>query len=91
MSHAIGATLLPAEVVQVLGAVRMGPFVVVGILTSETDATPYDDIYAITTPEESFDMLFNHANPLRAKGARQAGGSLMLYAGGDPARRLLAA
>jgi protoporphyrinogen/coproporphyrinogen III oxidase len=88
VSHVVGATL-PAEVVQVLGSVGMGPFVVVGILTSETDVTPYDDIYAMTTPQESFDMLFNHANPLRTKGSRRRGGSLMLYAGGEPARGLL--
>lgn len=49
---------------------------------------PYDDIYAITTPDASFDMFFNHANPLRI-GPRKPGGSLMVYSGGAPARQML--
>lgn len=80
---------LPAGVAGALGAVTTGPFLVMGILTRETGPMPWDDIYAMTTPEESFDMLFNHANPLRAGGPRKPGGSLMVYAGAEPARRLM--
>lgn len=70
-----------------LESVRYGTFVVMGFLTNETKAMPWDHIYAMTTPGLSFNMLFNHANPLR-NGDRAPGGSMMVYAGGNDARRL---
>lgn len=79
---------IPEDVRNTLKSVQYGPFPTMGIITDETGPMPYDDIYAITTPEASFDMFFNHANPLR-KGARQPGGSLMVYSGGAPAREML--
>lgn len=79
---------LPNDVRSTLSKVQYGPFPTMGILTDETGPMPYDGIYAITTPEASFDMFFNHANPLR-DGPRKAGGSLMVYSGGTPARELL--
>jgi oxygen-dependent protoporphyrinogen oxidase len=79
---------LPAGVQKTLEAVQYGPFPTMGIITDEPGPMPYDDIYAITTPEASFDMFFNHANPLRS-GPRKPGGSLMVYSGGAPARALL--
>ncbi len=80
---------VPAEVTEVLAAVTYGPFVTMGILTDEPGPASYDDIYAMTTPGHSFDMLFNHANPLRGDGRRTPGGSLMVYSGGAPAAALL--
>jgi oxygen-dependent protoporphyrinogen oxidase len=59
-----------------------------GLLTNETTPMPWDDVYAMTTPGLSFNMFFNHANPLRT-GPRAAGGSLMVYAGGTDAEKLL--
>jgi oxygen-dependent protoporphyrinogen oxidase len=56
-----------------------------GIITDETGPMPYDDIYAITTPDASFDMFFNHANPMRNDTSRNPGGSLMVYSAGAPA------
>ncbi len=82
-------TGLPSEVARSLDSVTTGPFLVMGVLTSEDGPMPYDNIYAITTAEQSFDMLFNHANPLRGSGPRKPGGSLMMYAGGQPARDLM--
>lgn len=79
---------IPEDVRDVLSSVQYGPFPTMGIITDETGPMPYDDIYAITTPDASFDMFFNHANPLR-KGPRKPGGSLMVYSGGEPARELL--
>jgi len=79
---------LPADVASTLAGVSYGPFLTMGILTDEQGPTSYDDVYAMTTPAESFDMLFNHANPLR-RGPRRPGGSLMVYSGGAPAARLL--
>lgn len=50
---------------------------------------PWDHIYAIAVVDKSFNMLFNHANPLRTADKREPGGSLMVYAGGDLGKRLL--
>ncbi|UCI32101.1 NAD(P)/FAD-dependent oxidoreductase [Mesorhizobium sp. B4-1-4] len=79
---------IPEEVRATLKNVQYGPFPTMGIITDETGPMPYDDIYAITTPDASFDMFFNHANPLRT-GPRKPGGSLMVYSGGTPAREML--
>ena len=43
----------------------------------------------VLTPDASFNMFFNHANPIQEPGRRKPGGSLMCYAGGAPATRLL--
>lgn len=80
---------IPADVRATLERVQYGPFPTMGIITDETGPMPYDDIYAITTPDASFDMFFNHANPLRTAGTRKPGGSLMVYSGGAPARAML--
>ncbi|HJQ48442.1 MAG TPA: NAD(P)/FAD-dependent oxidoreductase [Amycolatopsis sp.] len=82
------ATGLPDDVLRTLRSVSYGPFLTMGILTGETGPASYDDIYAVTTPGQSFDMLFNHANPLR-RGPRRPGGSLMVYSGGAPAAALM--
>ncbi|WP_413732690.1 flavin monoamine oxidase family protein [Sodalis sp. RH20] len=79
---------IPDDVRQTLISVQYGPFPTMGIITDEPGPMPYDDIYAITTPDASFDMFFNHANPLRT-GPRKPGGSLMVYSGGTPAREML--
>ena len=81
-------TDLPAELDRCLADVRYGPFVCMGVLTTETTAMPWADIYAMTTPGLSFNMFFNHGNVVaREPGA--AGGSLMVYAGASAARPLL--
>lgn len=79
---------IPDDLAATLGKVQYGPFVAMGIITDERGAMPWDDIYAITTPGASFDMLFNQANALRT-GSRCPGGSLMLYAAGGSAVRLM--
>lgn len=81
---------LPPRLDHALGTIDYGPFVVGAILTKETTAMPWDNLYSVLTPERSFTMFFNHANVLRALEKRRApGGALMVYAGGGPARRLL--
>jgi oxygen-dependent protoporphyrinogen oxidase len=81
---------LPADTAEALAWIPYGPFVCGAFLTDETGPMPWDAIYAIAVVDRSFNMLFNHANPLRAPGKREPGGSLMVYAGGDRGRRLLA-
>lgn len=80
---------LPEDMRRTLAGVQYGPFPTMGIITDETGPMPYDDVYAVTAPEASFDMFFNHANPLRGEGPRKPGGSLMVYSGGSPARAML--
>ena len=82
-------TGLPATVAKVLADVTYGPFLTMAVLTDETQPMPYDDVYAMTAPAESFDMFFNHANPLRRDGRRAPGGSLMVYSGAAKAQALL--
>jgi oxygen-dependent protoporphyrinogen oxidase len=81
---------LPDDTRAALGAIPYGPFVCGAFLTDEAGPMPWDRLYAVAVPEGSFNMLFNHANPLRGPGAREPGGSLMVYGGGDRGRRLLA-
>jgi oxygen-dependent protoporphyrinogen oxidase len=80
---------LPPDTAAALAWIPYGPFIVGAFLTEETGPMPWDHIYAIAVVEKSFNMLFNHANPLRTPDKREPGGSLMVYAGGDPGRRLL--
>jgi protoporphyrinogen/coproporphyrinogen III oxidase len=81
-------TELPAEVARALDGVAYGPYVVGAFLTDETSPMPYDGVYAAATPGLSFNMLFNTANVLRRAGAREPGGTLMVYAAAGLARDL---
>ncbi len=51
---------------------------------------PWDDVYAMATPGRVFDMFTNQSHALRAPGARQPGGTLMLFAGAQAAATLMA-
>jgi oxygen-dependent protoporphyrinogen oxidase len=80
---------LPEETAAALDAIVYGPFVVGGIVTGERGPMPWDELYSVLVVGKCFNMLFNHANVLRAPGPRQPGGTLMVYGGGNRARRLL--
>lgn len=82
---------LPRDLLDALERVRYGPFVALAVRTAETGPQPWDDVYAIGTPGRPFSMVFNMASLTRAEenGQRQPGGSLMVYASADLARRLL--
>ena len=80
---------LPPDTATALDAIPYGPYVVGSILTNETAAMPWDDLYAVATPKRSFSMLFNTTNVRRAgEGSRASGGSFMIYAAAGFARRL---
>jgi oxygen-dependent protoporphyrinogen oxidase len=82
-------TGLPEETARALDAIVYGPFVVGGIVTRESGPMPWDDLYSVLVVDKCFNMLFNHANVLRTPGApREPGGTLMVYGGGNRARRL---
>jgi oxygen-dependent protoporphyrinogen oxidase len=80
---------LPRDTAEALASIPYGPFICGAFLTEEAGPMPWDHIYAIAVVDKSFNMLFNHANPLRTPDKREPGGSLMVYAGGDRGRRLL--
>ena len=80
---------LPQDTADALASIPYGPFICGSFLTEETRPMPWDHIYAIAVVNKAFNMLFNHANPLRTPGKREPGGSLMVYAGGELGRRLL--
>ena len=77
---------LPAETSSALNGIPYGPTVVMAMLTNETRAMPWDDLYALATPKRAFNMLFNTVNVLRPRSAlREPGGSLMVYRAGHAA------
>ena len=80
---------LPPDTAAALEAIPYGPYVVGAFLTCERAPMPWDEVYALATPNRSFGMLFNTANVLRGRTPeRLPGGSLMVYAAADLARRL---
>jgi oxygen-dependent protoporphyrinogen oxidase len=80
---------LPRDTAEALAWIPYGPFICGAFLTGETGPMPWDHLYALAVVDKSFNMLFNHANPLRTPDKREPGGSLMVYAGGDRGKRLL--
>lgn len=69
-------------------SIHYGRYVVVGFFTHEEGPQRWDDFLAVSTPELSFQAVFNHAAALRRGGARNPGGALACFAGGAEADRL---
>ena len=81
---------LPADTLHALESIPYGPTVVMGIMTSEQGAVPWDGLYALATPKRAFSMLFNTVNVVRPRSdVREPGGSLMVYRSGRAALELL--
>ncbi|MGW4223522.1 flavin monoamine oxidase family protein [Streptomyces bauhiniae] len=68
--------------------IRYGRYVVVGFFTEEEGPQPWDDFFGVSTPQLSFQAMFNHAAALRKGGVRQPGGALACFAGGAAADSL---
>ncbi|GAB2738711.1 hypothetical protein GCM10027174_09980 [Salinifilum aidingensis] len=62
--------------------IRYGRYVIVGFFTEEEGPQPWDDYFAVSTPQLSFQAMFNHAAALRKDGPRKPGGALACFAGG---------
>lgn len=75
---------LNSEQQNALSSVRYGKYVLAGVFTNETGPQPWDDYYAISTPDLSFQVIYNHAAALRGKGPRRPGGAFVSFTGGDP-------
>jgi monoamine oxidase len=78
---------LPAAYRTAFESIHYGRYVVVGFFTHEEGPQRWDDLLAVSTPELSFQAVFNHAAALR-RGARKPGGALACFAGGAEADRL---
>ncbi|GHE99100.1 FAD-dependent oxidoreductase [Streptomyces griseoluteus] len=68
--------------------IRYGRYVVVGFFTEEEGPQPWDDFFGVSTPQLSFQAMFNHAAALRKGGIRKPGGALACFAGGAAADSL---
>ncbi|MFB7198967.1 flavin monoamine oxidase family protein [Streptomyces sp. NPDC056240] len=79
---------LPEAQFSALTDIKYGRYILAGIFTKEQGPQRWDDYYGISTPELSFQMVFNHAAPLRAEGPRKPGGALVLLSGGSSADQL---
>jgi oxygen-dependent protoporphyrinogen oxidase len=81
---------LPTETAAALEAIPYGSLIVMALLTDESGPMPWDGLYALATPKQPFNMVFNMANVLRPRSStRQPGGSLFVYRAGAGARELL--
>lgn len=66
--------------------IRYGRYVIAGFFTEEAGPQPWDDYFAVSTPQLSFQAMFNHAAALRkVGGSRKPGGALACFAGGAEA------
>ncbi|MFB7861553.1 flavin monoamine oxidase family protein [Streptomyces sp. NPDC056069] len=79
---------LPQTYHNAFADIRYGRYVVVGFFTDEEGPQPWDDFYAVSTPQLSFQAMFNHAAAMREPGRRRPGGALACFAGGAQADRL---
>lgn len=79
---------LPPDYRQAFESIHYGRYVVVGFFTHEQGPQRWDDYMAVSTPQLSFQAMFNHATALRRSGPRQPGGALACFAGGAEADRL---
>lgn len=89
VSHRIGVDL-PENLRDALSQVKYGPHVSTAFLTNETEARPWDDIYAIAAPKRSFAIALNQASIVRGtESVRQPGGSFMTFSPAALGRALL--
>jgi protoporphyrinogen/coproporphyrinogen III oxidase len=82
---------LPAATADALDEIRYGPYAVGSILTAPAGPMPWDEVYALATPQCSFNMAFSMGNVAAAAAGTgyPRAGSFMVYAGADQGRRML--
>jgi monoamine oxidase len=79
---------LPPDYRKSFEDIHYGRYVVVAFFTGEQGPQRWDDFLAVSTPELSFQAVFNHAAALRRGGLRKPGGALACFAGGAEADKL---
>lgn len=80
---------LPQQYRNAFNDITYGRYVVVGFFTDEVGSQSWDNYFAISAPQLSFQAVFNHAAALRTGSARKPGGALACFAGGGRADELL--
>lgn len=68
--------------------ITYGRYVIVGFFTDEVGPQRWDDYFAVSTPQLSFQAMFNHAAAMRGGDDRKPGGALACFAGGAQADAL---
>ncbi|WP_455359615.1 flavin monoamine oxidase family protein [Streptomyces sp. SYSU K21746] len=68
--------------------IRYGRYVIVGFFTEEEGPQPWDGLLGVSTPQLSFQAMFNHAAAMRKADPRKPGGALACFAGGASADAL---
>ncbi|MFD0149537.1 flavin monoamine oxidase family protein [Streptomyces sp. NPDC055721] len=79
---------LPQRHREAFDDIRYGRYVIVGFFTEEEGPQPWDGLLGVSTPQLSFQAVFNHAAALRKNGPRKPGGALACFAGGASADAL---
>nr|WP_246023541.1 FAD-dependent oxidoreductase [Nocardia yunnanensis] len=65
-------------------------YLVVGFFTAEVGPQRWDKYFGVSTPQLSFQAMFNHAAAMRTGDDRKPGGALACFAGGAHADALFA-
>lgn len=79
---------LPRTYREAFDDIRYGRYVIVGFFTEEEGPQPWDGLLGVSTPQLSFQAVFNHAAAMRKRGPRKPGGALACFAGGASADAL---
>lgn len=80
---------LPQKHRNALNDIAYGRYVIVGFFTDEVGQQRWDDYFGVSTPQLSFQAIFNHAAAMRRGHDRKPGGALACFAGGAHADALL--
>ncbi|MBC2640703.1 MULTISPECIES: NAD(P)/FAD-dependent oxidoreductase [unclassified Rhodococcus (in: high G+C Gram-positive bacteria)] len=80
---------LPQQHRNAFNDITYGRYVVVGFFTDEAGPQRWDDYIGVSTPQLSFQAMFNHAAAMRNGADRKPGGALACFAGGAQADALL--
>ncbi|WP_213575224.1 NAD(P)/FAD-dependent oxidoreductase [Rhodococcus sp. USK13] len=80
---------LPQQHRNAFNDITYGRYVIVGFFTDEVGPQRWDDYFGVSTPQLSFQAMFNHAAAMRRGDDRKPGGALACFAGGAQADALL--
>lgn len=79
---------LPQQHRNAFNDITYGRYVIVGFFTDEVGPQRWDDYFAVSTPQLSFQAMFNHTAAMRTGADRKPGGALACFAGGAQADAL---
>ncbi|MFX0579034.1 flavin monoamine oxidase family protein [Nocardia nepalensis] len=79
---------LPDQYRNAFDDIAYGRYMVVGFFTDEVGPQRWDKYFGVSTPQLSFQAMFNHAAAMRTGDDRKPGGALACFAGGAHADTL---